>query len=254
MWGLTGELNSGGARKLCVFLFHCPSASICHCLSSTTVIYSLWCLTPGWEGRRVSVKIEKNKMFQFNRGFPGWAGKESTCNAGDLGSIPGLGRFPWRRERLPTPVFWPGDFHGLYSQWDREELDTTEWCSLSLFLAEPRCGKGTLFSFQQFSKEMRWQSCLTSHDADSIRVCHANGKQPNSLYMTGFQGNFNNVGNFSLKNKTSYEYIFKNNMCPLQYSCLEKSMDRGAWRAPWGYMTEHVCMRVEGDGLVATKW
>ena len=26
---------------------------------------------------------------------------------------PGLGRFPWRRERLPTPVFWPGEFHGL---------------------------------------------------------------------------------------------------------------------------------------------
>ena len=26
----------------------------------------------------------------------------------DLGSIPGLGQ-PWRRERLPTPVVWPGD-------------------------------------------------------------------------------------------------------------------------------------------------
>ena len=23
---------------------------------------------------------------------------------------------PWRRERLPTPVFWPGEFHGLYSE------------------------------------------------------------------------------------------------------------------------------------------
>ena len=22
---------------------------------------------------------------------------------------------PWRRERLPTPVFWPGELHGLYS-------------------------------------------------------------------------------------------------------------------------------------------
>ena len=29
------------------------------------------------------------------KGFPGGsAGKESTCNAGDLGSIPGLGRSP----------------------------------------------------------------------------------------------------------------------------------------------------------------
>ena len=77
-------------------------------------------------------------------GFPNSSvGKESTCNAGDPGSIPGLGRsagegigyplhyswaslvaqlvknpqcekpgfdpwvgkIPWRRERLPTPVF-----------------------------------------------------------------------------------------------------------------------------------------------------
>ena len=46
-------------------------------------------------------------------GFPcGSAGKESACNAGDLGSIPGSGRFPWRRERLTTPVFWPREFHG----------------------------------------------------------------------------------------------------------------------------------------------
>ena len=33
------------------------------------------------------------------------AGKESACNVGDLGSIPGVVKIPWRRERLPTPVF-----------------------------------------------------------------------------------------------------------------------------------------------------
>ena len=78
-------------------------------------------------------------------------GKESACNAGDSGLIPGWGKFngegigyhlqyswaslvaqlvknprrpgfdpragkiPWRREKLPTPVFWPGEFHGLCS-------------------------------------------------------------------------------------------------------------------------------------------
>ena len=31
--------------------------------------------------------------------------KESACNAGDPSLIPGSGRFPWRRDRLPTPVF-----------------------------------------------------------------------------------------------------------------------------------------------------
>ena len=56
----------------------------------------------------------------------GSARQESACNVGDLGSTPGLGRYPWRGERLPTPVFWPGEFRGLYSLWSRNELDTTE--------------------------------------------------------------------------------------------------------------------------------
>ena len=60
-------------------------------------------------------------------GFPcGSAGKESTCNVGDLGLIPGLGRYSGERERLPTPIFWSGEFQGLYSPWGRKESDTTE--------------------------------------------------------------------------------------------------------------------------------
>ena len=90
-------------------------------------------------------------------GFPGSsAGKESTYNAGDPGSIPGSGRPPaeetgyplqyswpslvaqlvknlpamqetwvqslgWEdplENRMITPlVFWPGEFQGLYSTW-----------------------------------------------------------------------------------------------------------------------------------------
>ena len=108
----------------------------------------------------------------FKMGFPhSSVGKESTCSAGDPGSIPRLGRSPgegvgypvqysyaslwlswyricpqcgrpgldpWvgkipcRRERLPTPVFWPGEFHGFCSPWGRKELDTTEQITFSL--------------------------------------------------------------------------------------------------------------------------
>ena len=39
---------------------------------------------------------------------------------------------PLEEERLPTPVFWPGEFHGLYSPWGCKELDMTERLSLSL--------------------------------------------------------------------------------------------------------------------------
>ena len=42
---------------------------------------------------------------------------------------PRFGKISWRRERLPTPVFWPGESHGLYSPWCRKESDTTEQLS-----------------------------------------------------------------------------------------------------------------------------
>ena len=99
------------------------------------------------------------------------AGKESACNAGDPGSIPGSGgsagegigsplQYSWaslvaqlvktlpamretwvqslgwedqlEKGTLPSPVFWPGEFHGLYSPWGCKESDMTEHLSLSL--------------------------------------------------------------------------------------------------------------------------
>ena len=99
-------------------------------------------------------------------GFTGGsAGKDSACNVGDLGWISGSGRSlgegtgyplqdcwaslvaqlvknppavwetwvgslggkdPLEKEELPTPGFWPGEFHGLYSPWGRKEWDRTE--------------------------------------------------------------------------------------------------------------------------------
>ena len=43
---------------------------------------------------------------------------------------PWVGKIPFRRERLPTPVFWPGDFHGLYISWGCKESDMTARLSL----------------------------------------------------------------------------------------------------------------------------
>ena len=65
--------------------------------------------------------LEKGQATHYYRlptpvfgGFPsGLAVKESAYNAGDLGLIPWAGKIPWRREKLPTPVFWPGEFLGL---------------------------------------------------------------------------------------------------------------------------------------------
>ena len=88
--------------------------------------------------------------YWLRKSFPHSSVKEPTCNAGDPGSIPGSGRsagegigyplqyswaslvvqlvknppamqpretwvgkIPWRREKLPFPVFCPAEFHGL---------------------------------------------------------------------------------------------------------------------------------------------
>ena len=46
-------------------------------------------------------------------GFPcGPAGKKIRPQCGRPGFDPWVGKIPWSRERLPTPVFWPGEFHG----------------------------------------------------------------------------------------------------------------------------------------------
>ena len=45
-----------------------------------------------------------------NLGFPGGSiGKESACNAGDLASIPGLGRSPGGGQGHPLLYSWPGE-------------------------------------------------------------------------------------------------------------------------------------------------
>ena len=64
--------------------------------------------------------------------FPGSSdGKESSCNAGDLGLIPGLGRSPGEGNATYSSILaWripsteePG---GLYSPWGHKESDMTE--------------------------------------------------------------------------------------------------------------------------------
>ena len=42
-------------------------------------------------------------------------GKESACNAGDLGLVPGSGRFPGEGNDNPLQLFLPGESHGQRS-------------------------------------------------------------------------------------------------------------------------------------------
>ena len=72
-------------------------------------------------------------------GFRGGSdGKESACNAGDPGSIPGWGRSSEKEMAAHSSVL-PGKSHGQrslvdYSPWGHEESDTTEWLTPFTFL------------------------------------------------------------------------------------------------------------------------
>ena len=51
-------------------------------------------------------------MNHCNLGLPKWlSGKESTCQCGRSGFDPWVGKILWRREWLPTPVFFLGESH-----------------------------------------------------------------------------------------------------------------------------------------------
>ena len=67
------------------------------------------------------------------RGLPWWLGKvnkEFACNTGDLGSIPGSGRFPGEENGNPLQYSCPGNPVDRGAWWATdhgvaEELDTT---------------------------------------------------------------------------------------------------------------------------------
>ena len=107
-WGTIGESTGGWGWK------------VAHCLS---------------ESMKMSPPRDHLSWGPNDTGLPQWlSGKEFTCSAGvagDVGSIPGLGRFPWRRAWQPTLVFLPWESHRQrslagYGLWGRKESDTTE--------------------------------------------------------------------------------------------------------------------------------
>ena len=97
-----------------------------YCNNFTTETDSVFSLSPHLKASTPESTSAKDNVLisVYKWAFPSSSdAKESACNMGDQGSIPGLGRFPWRRECLPTPVFLPGEFHGQrnlagYSSWD----------------------------------------------------------------------------------------------------------------------------------------
>ena len=79
-----------------------------------------------------NVKKKKRKEYVylwwwFSLGFPDSSvGKKSTSMQEILVRFFWVRETRWRRDRLPTPVFWPGEFHGLDSPQGYQELGMIE--------------------------------------------------------------------------------------------------------------------------------
>ena len=95
-------------------------------IPSTMPTQSLQCRRPhldSWVGK---IRWRRDRLpTPVFFGFPcGSAGKDSTCNAGDLGLITGMGRSPG--EGKGYPLQYSGLENSMDSPWGHEELDTTE--------------------------------------------------------------------------------------------------------------------------------
>ena len=75
--------------------------------------------------------------------------KNQPVSAGDIKRCrfnPWVGKIPWRRAWQPTPVFWPGEFHGqrslaCFRPWGHKESNMTEATEHTYF----RFGDETLY-------------------------------------------------------------------------------------------------------------
>ena len=127
----------------------------------------------------IQLQIGHKKSPKAKTDFSGGSdSSEPACNVGDLGWIPGSDQKIWRKEWLPTPVFY-------YSPQGHKNLDMTEQLTLWAFLVT------------QMIKNL-----------PAVKETQVRSLVPGSERSPG-EGHGN----------------------PLQDSCLENPMDRGAWRA-----------------------
>ena len=130
--------------------------------------------------------------------------KESTCQrrCKKCGFDPWVRKIPRSRTWQLTPVFLPGKFHGQrnlagYSPWGHKELDTTEWAHTHNGIR------------QTINRSERKNHRGSSSGSDS-KESACNAGYPGSILGSKRSPGEGNGNSF-------------------QYSCLENSMDRGAW-------------------------
>ena len=124
---LLGSVHSGGCIFLFFLCFHFSFFSaLCRASSDNHFCFFAFHKMDLCRSMKYRPFCQFDQLIENRVSFPsGSPSKESACNARDVVLIPGLGTFSLKRERPYTPVFWPGEFHGLYSPWSHKELKRT---------------------------------------------------------------------------------------------------------------------------------
>ena len=136
-------------------------------------------------------------------GFPGGeVVKNSPANAGDtrdMGSIPGSGRFPWRREWQLTPVFLLGKFHRQrslegYSPWSEvaqscptlcDPMDSSPPGSTVHGIFQARILEWATISFSRGSSQPRDQTQVSRTTGRRFTICATKeGLRLNTCYIS----------------------------------------------------------------------
>ena len=140
---------------------------------------------------------------------------------GRLGFDPWVRQIPWRRKWQPTPVILPGKSHGQgsqagYSPWGRKELDTIEQLILSLFFVILTTILSVIVKNQKLPRRVK-AGLLRTYGSlyDGL---------PGGSVVKNLPANAEDLSSILGSGRSPGE----GNDNPLQYSCLENPMDRGA--------------------------
>ena len=121
-----------------------------------------------WKSIKTSAKKVFRKILWIKNGFPDSSIRnESTCNVIDPWFNSWVKKFPWSRDRLPTPVFlgFPGDSEGKriclqcgrpgFIHWVGKIFRRREWLPIPVFLPGELHGQRNLVSYSPWgSKEL----------------------------------------------------------------------------------------------------
>ena len=136
---------------LALFIVRLPKA---HLTSHSRMSGSRWVITPSWLSGWWRSFLYSSSV------FPGGSEvKASAWNAGDSGSIPGLGRSPG--EGNGNPLHSPGESHGGrslvgYNPWGHKESDTTESLHFSIFV-KIICEKALITKILWMAIRIKWE-------------------------------------------------------------------------------------------------